>query len=261
VANPQPTPFVQFSKELFDALLLSPMPAGHKEIVLAVIRRTYGDHGRKAAPVSLSLLSAMTGRTKGNISRSLKALREQGVLRLASEPSFASAAVYTLNKDYESWGIWSCPVVNSRQPATVIKSTTPTVIKSTTIEDKRDSKEEKIARQAVPRSQKEGKDAGTLTAHWIDGMRESDRIFTSSDKGRFAKYAKEVLDAKLPYDIAVQAVDRLIERNLGPHLLGQIANEIRGSTDANATPEGKQRRFERLKASVGAEAAKEAVYG
>lgn len=107
MANPQPTPFVQFSKELFDALLLSPMPATHKEIVLAVIRRTYGDHGKKSAPISIGLLVSMTGRSKSGLSVSLAALIAEGVIRQVSPPGFGRPAVLGLNKNYEKWGRWS----------------------------------------------------------------------------------------------------------------------------------------------------------
>lgn len=107
MANPQPTPFVQFSKELFDALLFSGMPATHKELVLAVIRRTYGEHGQKSASISQSLLQRMTGRSRNGVRRSLDELIEQGVIVQVSPPSFAKPAVLGLNKDYEKWGKWS----------------------------------------------------------------------------------------------------------------------------------------------------------
>lgn len=107
MANPQPEPFVKFSKELFDALLLSPMPATHKEIVLAVIRRTYGDHGKKQAAISHSLLRRMTGRADSGIRRCLTALCAEGVIRKVQPATFQSPAVFALNKDYESWGRWS----------------------------------------------------------------------------------------------------------------------------------------------------------
>ena len=107
MANPQPTPFVQFSKELFDALLLSHMPATHKELVLAVIRRTYGDHGKKAAPLSHTLLQQMTGRSRNGVRNSVAELIREGVIVQVSPPSFAAPAVLQLNKDYEAWGKWS----------------------------------------------------------------------------------------------------------------------------------------------------------
>ena len=107
MANPQPTPFVQFSKELFDAILLSHMPATHKEVVLAVIRRTYGDHGKKSAPISQALLQRITGRHRNSIQRSLSELKTEGVLKQVRAPSFGCSAVWSLNKNYEAWGRWS----------------------------------------------------------------------------------------------------------------------------------------------------------
>jgi hypothetical protein len=112
VANPQPEPFLKFSKELFDALLLSSMPAGHKEIVLAIIRRTYGDHGRKVAPVSYAMIRQMTGQADSGIRRSVKALEDHGVIVKMADPTFRTAALWRLNKDYETWGTWSVDSAN-----------------------------------------------------------------------------------------------------------------------------------------------------
>jgi hypothetical protein len=104
VANPQPSPFVQFSKELFDAFLLAPMPGVHKEIVLAIIRRTYGDFGKRAASISLGLLAQMTGRNRGHLQRALTELRAAGVVRVVREAHFTGPQVLALAADYEAWG-------------------------------------------------------------------------------------------------------------------------------------------------------------
>jgi len=104
MANPQPIPFVQFSKELYDAILASPMPGCHKEIVLAIVRRTYGDGGKKEAPISYGLLREMTGRNRGHIQRALGELRSEGVVDLVHEAHFTEPQVLALNKDYEAWG-------------------------------------------------------------------------------------------------------------------------------------------------------------
>lgn len=104
MANPQPIPFVQFSKELYDAILAAPMPGCHKEIVLAIVRRTYGDGGRKEAPVSYGLLKEMTGRNRGHIQRALGDLRAAGVVTVVREARFTDPQVLALNKDYEAWG-------------------------------------------------------------------------------------------------------------------------------------------------------------
>ncbi len=107
MANPQPEPFVKFSKELFDALLLSPMPATHKEVVLVIIRRTYGHHGRKEAPISHTLIRKMTGRADSGIRKALVTLEAEGVLVKVAGPTFTQPAIWKLNKDYERWGRWS----------------------------------------------------------------------------------------------------------------------------------------------------------
>jgi hypothetical protein len=107
MANPQPEPFVKFSKELYDAFLRSPMPGVHRQVVEAVIRRTYGDHGKKQAPISVSLLVSMTGRARSAVASVLQDLRTEGVLRQVAKPTFTRPAVYALNKDYEQWGKWT----------------------------------------------------------------------------------------------------------------------------------------------------------
>ena len=53
--NGQP-PFVRFPKDLLDATIAAPMPGTHKEIVLAVVRRTIGDFDKADAEISIGLL-------------------------------------------------------------------------------------------------------------------------------------------------------------------------------------------------------------
>lgn len=107
MANPQPEPFVQFSKELYDAILRSPMAATQQRIVLAVVRRTYGNYGRTEAEISLGLLRDMLGQDKSTIRRALRDLCEQGVVVVRRPAHFCQPQVLSLNKDYESWGRYS----------------------------------------------------------------------------------------------------------------------------------------------------------
>lgn len=113
MANPQPEPFVQFSKELFDAILRSPMPATQQRIVLAIVRRTYGDFGKKEAEISLGLLANLLGRDKGTISRALHDLVEKGVVAVTRAAHFRTPQVLALNKDYEDWGPYSTATVGA----------------------------------------------------------------------------------------------------------------------------------------------------
>ena len=109
MANPQPTPFVRFSTELLGALVRSPMPATQQRIVLVVVLRTYGDHGRKEAELSLGLLHALTGRDKGTLRRALCDLIAEGVITVLRPAVGRRPQVLALQKDYEAWGRYSVP--------------------------------------------------------------------------------------------------------------------------------------------------------
>jgi biotin operon repressor len=107
VANPQPIPFVQVSKELFDALLRSGMPPTHKLLVFAVIRLTYGEHGAKSAPISQSLLQTKTGLSRTGVKRHMDSLLAEGVITEVTPCTHRKPAILKLNKNYEKWGQWS----------------------------------------------------------------------------------------------------------------------------------------------------------
>ena len=111
MANPQPTPFVRFSTELLGALMRSPMPATQQRIVLAVVLRTYGDHGRKEAELSLGLLHELTGQDKGTLRRALCDLIAEGVITALRPAVGRRPQVLALQKDYEAWGRYSVPRV------------------------------------------------------------------------------------------------------------------------------------------------------
>ena len=122
MANPQPIPFVQFSKELFGAVLLSPMTSTQRGIVLAIIRRTYGDGGRKQAEISVGLLAKMLAKNKGTVSRALRDLEDNGVVTVVRPAHLRRPQVLALNKDYETWGSYcvsaadACATVADEQP-------------------------------------------------------------------------------------------------------------------------------------------------
>lgn len=112
MANPQPMPFVQFSKELFDALLRAAMPATQQQVLMVVIRMTYGDRGRTEAPVSLGHLEKATGRSRSGVKDALRDLIKQGVVREVKQPRRNTRGgldrrVLSVQKDYEKWGCYS----------------------------------------------------------------------------------------------------------------------------------------------------------
>ncbi|MCZ7661881.1 MAG: replication protein [Thermoleophilia bacterium] len=101
---PNREPFVHFPTDLFDALLLSPMPATHKEVVLAVIRRTYGHFAQEQASISLALFQGMTGRAERGIRDALSDLLREGVLRRTRPATNRRAAVYQVETETAHWG-------------------------------------------------------------------------------------------------------------------------------------------------------------
>jgi len=108
VANPQPEPFVQFSKELYRAILLAPFGAAQQAVVLAVILKTYGDYGKTSAALSVGLIARLIGRDKAQVSRSLSVLVAEGVVkRLSAGRDDHTAQRLALNKNYEKWGRFS----------------------------------------------------------------------------------------------------------------------------------------------------------
>ncbi len=104
MASPQPVPFVQFSKELLDAAIRAPWPATHLQVVLTVVRLTYGDHGKRQAEISLGTLEKATGRDHHHVKRTLDSLLAEGVLVEVRAPAFGRTRVLALQKDYERWG-------------------------------------------------------------------------------------------------------------------------------------------------------------
>ena len=110
MAKPLPTPFVRFSTELFDASLRSRMPGVQREVLLAVVRLTYGDHGRGAAAVSTRGLAKMTGRDRKGVQRALDDLLAQHVLIASPGRPEAGRRLLSVQEDYERWGcytVWS----------------------------------------------------------------------------------------------------------------------------------------------------------
>jgi hypothetical protein len=88
------------------------MPATQQRIVLVVVLRTYGDHGRKEAELSLGLLHELTGQDKGTLRRALRDLIAEGVIRVLRPAMGRRPQVLALQKDYETWGRYAVREVN-----------------------------------------------------------------------------------------------------------------------------------------------------
>jgi len=96
VANPQPDEFTRISNELLEAILLSNFTKRQLNIILLVIRLTYGC-GRKYAVLRKSDFE-VAGIDKSDIKRELDLLVRSGVLIIDGDR-------ISLNKDYDRWRI------------------------------------------------------------------------------------------------------------------------------------------------------------
>ena len=253
MANPQPEPFLKFSKELFDALLLSPMPATHKEIVLAVIRRTDGDYEKHEAPISLSLLQRMTGRAASGVRRCLTSLIEEGVIVQVTPPTFRKPAVLRLNKDYEGWGRWSvesATVVADRhelregeqgdsQSATTVAVGSATLVAQESAITVAPWKNTETVREKTP---PEGTaappvppfTAQTVVQHAVDHARGSGRTLDSAYLGHLGRKAKELIESGAGPPQLLAAAERLVDDNASPKDLGYKLRDVEGGSNGRS---------------------------
>ncbi len=107
MVGPQAEPFVKFPKQLFDALLRAPLSATQREVVLAVVRLTYGDRLRSQAEVSIGALEKATGRDRHGLKRALERLIGEGVLIELKPAGFSRGRTLALATNYEAWGRFS----------------------------------------------------------------------------------------------------------------------------------------------------------
>lgn len=99
MANPQPTPFVRFSKELFEAFYQNP-PAtvAACRIWLWVMRWTYADFGKvETKERSLAQIASEVGLSRPSACRELQALIRCRRLKIGKDGGYA------IQKDYDLW--------------------------------------------------------------------------------------------------------------------------------------------------------------
>lgn len=99
MANPQPTPFVRFSKELFEAFYQNtPENAAACALWLWVMRWTWADFGKEETPPkSLRAIAEEVGLDKSTVHRELESLVRGR--RLVRGPKGG----YAIQKDYDLW--------------------------------------------------------------------------------------------------------------------------------------------------------------
>lgn len=99
MANPQPVPFVRFSKELFEAFYLNPPETvAACTLWLWVLRWTWADFAKEETPQrSVRQLAEELGISKTNVGRTLESLVRCRRLKIGKQGGYA------IQKDYDLW--------------------------------------------------------------------------------------------------------------------------------------------------------------
>jgi hypothetical protein len=99
MANPQPTPFVRFSKELFEAFYEDPPETvAACSLFLWVLRWTWADFGKEETPMkSYSEIADEVNLSKSTVHRELPSLVRQRRLKIGENGGYA------IQKDYDLW--------------------------------------------------------------------------------------------------------------------------------------------------------------
>jgi phage replication O-like protein O len=98
--------YTPIANELLEALFQSELSRCEYQIVLAIIRKTYGYH-KKMAELSNSQLALMTGIDRRNVGRTIRALSEKNILLRGTDTNTHTIG---LNKQYKEWFLPKLPV-------------------------------------------------------------------------------------------------------------------------------------------------------
>ena len=102
MASPQTeNGFTRIANELLEALCRVNIPASELRIMLFIMRRTYG-FNRPSAEISLSEIGKAVGMRTAHVSRSLKKLRDSGMIEMTAN-SGIRPQILSIVKDYEKW--------------------------------------------------------------------------------------------------------------------------------------------------------------
>jgi phage replication O-like protein O len=102
MANPQcEDGYTRIANELLEALARFRLSGNEYQVILAIIRKTYG-FGKKSDTISMGQISEMTGLKRQNVNRALKLLSSKlitGVIRT----DYRLINNISINKDYSQW--------------------------------------------------------------------------------------------------------------------------------------------------------------
>lgn len=104
--------YTPIANELLEALFQSELSRCEYQIVLAIIRKTYGYH-KKMAELSNSQLALMTGIDRRNVGRTIRALSDKNILLRGTDTNTHTIG---LNKQYKEWFLPKLPVQLASRP-------------------------------------------------------------------------------------------------------------------------------------------------
>ena len=139
MANPQlENGHLRIANEVWEHLMGAGLNGTQWAIVAVIIRKTWGFR-KKAAPISLTEFTDLTGHGKRNITRGLSMLILMNIIQQSSKPNFHSSAQWAINKDWESWeGVKPAAggqigSSSPNRPPTVVQTGHPQGVKQATI--------------------------------------------------------------------------------------------------------------------------------
>jgi len=101
MANPQPDEFTKLSNELLEALSKIRIPGEAMQVLLVVMRLTYG-WNRKEWPIGNKEFVELTGITKTHIQRAIDRLQSMNLIKVTKK-GYKLTPTYCIQKDYEKW--------------------------------------------------------------------------------------------------------------------------------------------------------------
>jgi phage replication O-like protein O len=119
--------YTRIANELLEAIIRYHCSCGEKDIILSVIRATYG-FNRKEHELSETKLAGITKRHKNKIAVDLKSLMDKNIIKEIKPPTFYRGRILALNKNYDEWlTTTKTHTVNELTKGTVIGNTEGTV--------------------------------------------------------------------------------------------------------------------------------------
>jgi phage replication O-like protein O len=101
MANPQPDNFTRISNELLEQLAKFRICGEAMQILLVIIRKTYG-FNKKKDKISFSQFSKQTNIKRSNCFRAIKKLEKMNLITVKRN---ANSSIYSIQKDYDLWKI------------------------------------------------------------------------------------------------------------------------------------------------------------